>query len=488
LIVVDPHKDGSVVQVTDFYGKVLLPPKAFSNTAPELEAMVATIKQCLADHHIIDAIGGVERTGRYHGPVRRTLRRHWDVKMIHPYATKQLRQPASPGVKTDEVDLDAMTRAMITGYGREEPELPLLYSEWRAVNRMREDLVCKRTALKAQCQEKIQANMPGYSRLFGDLWDSEAALQIACLFGSPVAVKEAGAEKILRRLRRRGIRVLNSTVEGVLYWSTQAADPDPTWKLQRRLLRDCVSLLDHLTRHIGRYEVELLRRLVQAPAVRLLVTPGINVVSCAGYGSELGPISDYLNPRRITGRAGLFGGRYQTADTDRPQGLVLRGHNLRLRDATMEVARNLLQHNSHYRAWGEFHRQKGWKPSRTQAAVANRFARLSHAMLNDRPVNDHPCLRRRDSVLGKIFRFCHDYNLDQSTTQLLTEQALAQLPRDWWLHELNALQQGAWHSPSRRKPDAARRQTPTSVAAVIARLWELANPSNGGTESTTAQN
>jgi hypothetical protein len=49
-----------------------------------------------------DAIAVIERTGQYHVPVRCAFQAAGlEVRMVHPYATKQYRQPADPGNKTD---------------------------------------------------------------------------------------------------------------------------------------------------------------------------------------------------------------------------------------------------------------------------------------------------------------------------------------------------------------------------------------------------
>jgi transposase len=60
------------------------------------------------EHRLQDLIVAVERTGNYHLPVKRVFAAAgFETRIVHPFATKQFRQPANPGNKTDETDLAA---------------------------------------------------------------------------------------------------------------------------------------------------------------------------------------------------------------------------------------------------------------------------------------------------------------------------------------------------------------------------------------------
>jgi transposase len=64
----------------------------------------------------------IERTGRYHQPIQRAFTKAgFEVRIIHPLTTKQHRQPANPGNKTDDTDLAAIYRGGVNGFGLLEP-------------------------------------------------------------------------------------------------------------------------------------------------------------------------------------------------------------------------------------------------------------------------------------------------------------------------------------------------------------------------------
>src|SRR5207249_2577923 len=78
----------------------------------DLDAAVARVRQALADHDLHDCLVAIERTGRYHRVVQGAFSAAgFETRIVHPFATKQFRQPADPGNKTDDTDLAAIQRA-----------------------------------------------------------------------------------------------------------------------------------------------------------------------------------------------------------------------------------------------------------------------------------------------------------------------------------------------------------------------------------------
>lgn len=443
VLVVDSSKKNAEIWLTDFYGE---PVWDESRTVPitrgHLDHMVNVVAGSCREHGFKDLVVGIEQTGRYHRPVKRALEKRWEVKMIHPFVTKQLRQPASPGVKTDGVDLEAMDRAIIGGYGDNPRPLPALYTKWQLVHRAREDAVDRRTRLKQQSQERLHAFMPGYAGLFEHFWDTPAALAIAELYGSAKRLLTADVESIRERLRAKGMRIMRPTINRMLAWAADAPSADPGGALNRRIWRDNLRLVEHLSRDITRYERQLTGYLVQTPFVLLLSIPGINVVSAAGYGSEVGPITNYIKPSHINGRAGIYPSRYQSDETDCADGPMVGGRNARLRDAVMEITTNLILHNDYFQGWSDLRTKRGWSKKRIHVAMANRFNRIAYWMVAGQMLFDHPCLKKRHPVLKKVAVFSLAHGIRPETTMSLVAKAARQLPSDAVAGELNALEDG----------------------------------------------
>jgi transposase len=456
VLVVDSSKKNAEVWLTDFYGEPLWDEsRTFPITRGHLNELVNLVKGNCREYGLKDLVVGIEQTGRYHRPVKRELERIWDVKTIHPFVTKQLRQPASPGVKTDGADLEAMTRAIISGYGDNQQTLPLLYAEWQLVNRAMEDDVDRRRRLKQQCQERLNAFMPGYAALFKDLWKVPAALAIAELYGSAKRLTATDEEAVRKKLRSKGLRMMRRTINRLLAWAADAPSPDPGGALNRRIWSNDVRLIEHIGRDILRYERELASYLVQTPFVLLLGIPGINVVSASGYGSEAGPITHYTKPSHLNGRAGLFPSRYQSDETDCADGPMVGGRNARLRDAVMEIVTNLILHNDYFQGWSALRKQRGWPAKKIHVAVANRFNRIAFHMVAGRMVFDHPCIKKRHSVLKKVAVFSLAHGIKPETTMGLVAKAAGQLPDDAVEGELISLEEGLANLPSSEGVPAA---------------------------------
>jgi transposase len=472
ILAVDSSKKRFAVLLTDFYRKELSGLVVVENTRAGLEALIETVKALCEEHALEDLVAAVERTGRYHVPVRNALKEHWTVRMVHPFATKQLRQPADPGTKTELADLRAIVRQVVVGYGAEEPELPERWGAWRLVSREREDLVRTRARVRVQTRERLEALMAGYGALFKDLWGSPAALALAAHYGSGAAVLEAGFDGVLAWVRQAGHLAWRVTVSRIVQWATEAPDPDPNAMARQRLLRDQADHLEWLSARIGAYERDLADYLVDTPFVLLLAIPGINVVSSASYGAELGPIEHYLNPKKIAGRAGLYPSRYQSDEVDLANGPMVGHRNARLRDAILEIAHNLLRSNEHTKAWAHLRRERGWPAKKLHVAVGNKFARISYWILAGRMAFRHPFMNRRDAVLRKLVRFGSDHALPPETVRELLLRASRQLPSDLLEEEARAL--GERLRPRRKQ--RSRGGPPVRIGDILREIIEHLAP------------
>jgi transposase len=446
IVVVDSSKKNFCVKMSNFWGDPLWGPEDIPNTKGHLENLENTLNSFLPEHGLKDLVIGIEQTGRLHLPIKNVLGKRWPVKIIHPFTTKQLRQPFSLGTKTDAIDLDAMTRAMIGGYGSVEPPIPLAYRNWQCVNRVREDLVKKRSAIKCQCQERIQALMPGYCRLFSDFWTNETAVVLVEEFNSASHLLKMDVETLYKRLHKRGVRCKRKTLHRIKAWALDASPSGATASVEHRVLCDYLEIIRDLTQRIDEYEKILLDYLVQTPGILLLSIAGINVVSSSGYTSELGPIGNYPGPSHINGRAGLYPSCYQSDEVCRSDGPMVGGSNARLRDAILEIVHNLINHNGHFHAWSELREQRNWPTKKIRIAIANRFSRISYHMLAGNEVFNHPSSKGCEAILSKMIRFAADHNIPASRTMELIETVVWRLPYDALKYEEDALRSGAWRA------------------------------------------
>lgn len=440
IVCFDCAKVRSKLLLADFYGRVLIPPTFVPHNRPDLDAAVAQVRQAFVSHQLRDGVVAIERTGRYHRLVQRAFAAAgFETRILHPFVTKQYRQPVDPGNKTDDTDLAAIHRATVTGCALLEATRDEAWTTLLLLIRHRRDLVQKGAALNCQIREHLEAALPGFAACFDKLWESPVPWHLLRQFPTVAQLHTAGLTTICQSLRQAGIRFQQRTVQAVLAWAGQAAPADVAAGQHRRIALDLYDDRQRKTLEIQALEREIAGRLVHTPYVLLLSFPGINVVSAAEFAGEMGPITLYANSRTITGRAGLRPSRYQSDQVDRPNGPLLRCANRRLRAAILLIADNLIKCNHHFNAAAHRWQAAGKDPRHTRVKVALRFVRIAFHMVAGGQVFRHPAIQGRHYILDKLSAFHRAH--DSSVAQVLADMqaALAHIPRKEYAAEARPL-------------------------------------------------
>ncbi len=402
----DCAKARSKLLLADFYGRVLIPPTTVAHNRPDLDAAVAQVRRAFADHQLLDGLVAIERTGRYHRVVQRTFAAAgFETRILHPFVTKQYRQPVDPGNKTDDTDLAAIHRATVTGCALLEATRDEAWTTLQLVIRHRRDLVRKGAALNCQIRDHLEAALPGYAACFDKLWDSPIPWHLLHHFPTAALLRDAELTTLCHSLRQAGLRFQQRTVQAVLDWAQQAAPGDVAAAQHLRIALALYEDRQRKTLEIQTLEREIAGRLMQTPYALLLSFPGVNVVSAADFAGEMGPIEHYANPKAITGRAGLRPSRYQSDQVDKANGPLVRHCNRSLRAAILGVADNLIMCNHHFQALATQWAAQGKDARHTHVKVALRFCRIAFQMVAGRQVFRHPSLQGRHYILDKLTAF-----------------------------------------------------------------------------------
>src|SRR3954449_12343773 len=138
IIAIDPAKARSKWMMTDFYGNVLIPPTVLEHHARGFREAIEAIHLQIKNSSIKDMIVAIERTGKFHHPAKRAFAAAgFEVRIVHPFATKQFRQPAHPDYKPADPARPPPPRAAVNGFGLTDPAVPEDYLELRAWARHR---------------------------------------------------------------------------------------------------------------------------------------------------------------------------------------------------------------------------------------------------------------------------------------------------------------------------------------------------------------
>lgn len=465
VLCLDCAKLRSKFLLCNFFGNVLIEPTLLPHTRSDFDAAITRIRSTMAQHAIRDSIVAIERTGNYHRPVQDAFRRAGlETRLVHPFASKQYRQAADPGNKTDDTDLAAIFRAAVNGFGLIEPTWPDVFEQLRWLIRQRRDLVQKSSLLRCQIHEVLCVLMPGYVESFRDhFFDSPVALLLAQQTGSAQAILDLGLlglQQLLSALTPpRGCRL--DTLTRILQWAGNApSEPHP----QRDLLLSSLQRLEddrmHKTQQITALEAQIAHRLCRTSYVLLLALPGINVVGASELAGEIGPIEHYANANRITGRAGLAPSRYQSDTVDRANGPLRKRGNRRVRHALLQAADNLIRHNHHYLAKADGWRKQRKSPGWIHVKIAKSFSRLLFVILTNRCLYPHPACQAKHYILDKLMAFHRDCDTPMSLVMQDLEQAARHFPKTLLQEEGAALK-------AQLKQINKRRRGPVTLTSLI---------------------
>lgn len=455
VVSVDCAKARSKWMLCDFYGKVLIPPSVVPHGQCDFAEALSRLGKAVKAHALRDVLVAVERTGRYHHPVQRAFAGGgYEVRTVHPFATKQFRQPANPGAKTDDNDLAAIHRCAVNGFALAHPVVDPSWQELQLLIRHRRDWVRKCSALCCQIKDHLEAAMPGYSSCFPKLWDHPAALYLGLSCGSAEEIRRSDVGGISGWLREAQIGFQERTVRRVLEWACHAPPSDPAASQHRRIAQALNADRVQKERDIQALERDIAGRLARTPYILLLSVVGINVVSAADFAGEMGPIRHYAHSRCITGRAGLYPSRYQSDEVDLADGPLVRCGNRALRAAILGIADNLVTCNRHFRDLAERWAQAGKNPRWTRVKVAMRFCRIAFQMVAGQQVFRHPSIRERAYVLEKLMTFHREHQTGMNQTLADLQAAVDQLPKgehaaeaDPLVKELEAIEKGRRRGP-----------------------------------------
>jgi transposase len=462
IAMVDVAKERVQTQVCDFYGHEILPFAVYDQSRDGGQAFVQALRHAQKDAGLLDLVVAIERTGEYHRPMQRALlAAGFEVRIVHPLATHHFRQVAHPGIKTDPTDLAAIHRAVVTGFGLIERVVPPEYQQLQLLVRHRRDLVHKSSTLCCQLKENLHAIMPGYEKCFSEFWINTIAMPMARATGSADAVMPLGLSGLAQLVEHGHWPCHQTTLHKILQWAKAAPPGHP----QGQTIRSVVAHLDDdrlaKNRQIRELEREIAAQLVRTPFVRLLLIPGINVVSAADLAGEMGPIEHYANPNAITGRAGQFPSRHQSDEVDCPDGSLVRAANRRLRAVLMQIADNLIVCNHYFRAKAVIGRDAGKDPRWLRVKVSKSFTRIAYAIVAGAGPYRHPCLQDDHYVLRKLNEFHADHATPMGQVLPDLRAAIDQLPRTQHAHEARP-----WQAEYERR-QATRRRGPQPMSEII---------------------
>lgn len=388
VVAIDVGKNEFAVSVTDTARRKLLKPKlGCPMTAPSVRDVVGRISQLLPSDAVVKV--GIEAAGHYHLPLLAAAvwPTGWELLELNPaHVTEQRKVLGKRTIKTDVIDLEAMTELLLAGRGLPVTATEAVLVELTAWSAHRSRRVEIRSGLKNQLLGQLDRSFPGLTLALPDVLGTKVGRLVAAEFADPTRLVALGSTRLIRFGANRGLRIRKSEADKLLFAARDALPMPDAW-IARQVLAADLTLLADLDNQVRQAEAQLDRLLPASPFRTLTSVPGWGVVRAGNYAGALGAPARFSNPRQVYRSAGLNPIQYESAGK-RHDSVISREGSVELRRALIALGMGLWLNEPAATARAVELRARGKKGGVIACAMAHRANRIAFAMVRDQAVYD----------------------------------------------------------------------------------------------------
>lgn len=387
VVAVDVGKNQVALSVTDDQRHRLLGPVDFAMTRTGLSATIARIQSVLPAGVVVKV--GIEAAGHYHQPLMMPASwpAGWELLELNPgHVTEQRRVQGRRRVKTDAVDLEAITELVLAGQGSPVTDRSLVLGELAAWAGHRARKVAAQTALKNQLLGQLDRSFPGLTLALPDVLGTKVGRMLAEHFTDPTRLSALGETRFIRFCATRGLQVRRPVADRILQAAREAL-PTMDSAVAREMLAHDLRLLKTLEEQIAEAEAHLAGLLPRTPFAVLTTVPGWATVRAGAYGAALGDPDRWPGPRQIYRAAGLSPMQYESAGKRR-DGAISREGSVTLRRALVDLGVGLWLNDQPAKTYAAALRARGKKGGVIACALAHRANRIAYALVRDQKPYD----------------------------------------------------------------------------------------------------
>jgi transposase len=387
VVAVDVGKRSFAVSVTAADRRRLFGPVEVAMTGPAVSELIGRICAVLPPAGCVQV--AVEAAGHYHQPLLASSAwpAGWQVVELNPaHVTEQRRVMGRRRVKTDAIDLEAITELALAGRGQQVGDRGQVLGELAAWASHRGRRVATRTATKNQLLGQLDRAFPGLTLVLPDVLGTKIGRLIAREFPDPARLAALGPARLVRFAAVRDLQLRRPLAERLV---TAARDALPTRDaaVARQVLAADLTLLADLDRQVVAAEAELARLLPHSPFRTLTSVPGWGVVRAGSYGAAVGDPARWPGPRQLYRASGLSPTQYESAGRRR-DGSISREGNVALRRALIELGIGLWLTDPASKTYAAGLRARGTRGGIIACALAHRANRIAYALVRDQTSYD----------------------------------------------------------------------------------------------------
>lgn len=387
VVAVDVGKNTVALSVTDDQRHCLFGPIDFAMTRAGLSSTLDRIHAVLPPQVAVKV--GIEAAWHYHQPlmVPASWPAGWCLLELNPaHVTEQRRVQGRRRVKTDAIDLEAITELVLAGQGSPVTARALVLGELAAWVGHRSRKLSAQTALKNQLLGQLDRSFPGLTLALPDVLGTKVGRVVVEQFSDPARLAALGENRFIRFCSVRGLRVRRSLAARVVEAARNAL-PTRDAAVAREMLANDLRLLAALEEQIHNAETHLAQLLPQTPFAVLITVPGWATVRASAYGAALGDPARWPGPRQIYRAAGLSPMQYESAGKCR-DGAISREGSVTLRRALLDLGIGLWLNDQPAKTYAAGLRARGKKGGVIACALAHRANRIAFALVRDQKPYD----------------------------------------------------------------------------------------------------
>lgn len=381
VVAVDVGKRSAAVLVTDAARCRLLGPVEFEITGPGLGCVISQVQAVLAGRPLIRV--GIEAAGHYHRPLlSRSLWPGWEVVELNPaHVAEQRRVMGRRRIKTDALDLEAITELLLAGRGVLMGEPLAVISELTAWAGHRHRRVVTRVATKNQLLGQLDRCFPGLTLALPNVLNTQVGQLIAKDFADPHRLARLGVSRFIGFAAARGLRVRRPVADRLIAAARDAL-PCPDAAAARQILAADLCLLTSLDEQLHAAEARMAQLLPQTRFAPLLTVPGWGVVRVGNYAAAVGDPDRWPGAPQLYRAAGLSPIQYESAGRRR-DGSISREGSVSLRRALIDLGLGLWHSDPAAKRYGQQLRAHGKHGGVIGCAMAHRANKIAYALVRD---------------------------------------------------------------------------------------------------------
>jgi transposase len=381
-VAVDVGKTTVALSVTTPTRQRLFGPVDFPMTSPGLRGVLMKVQQVLPVGARVKV--GIEAAGHYHRPLLTpsSWPTGWELLELNPaHVTEQRRAMGRRRVKTDAIDLEAMTELVLAGRG--VPVLPRAevlgeLSAWAAHRTRR---VLTRTATKNQLLGQLDRSFPGLTLALPDVLGTKVGRLVAAEFTDPGRLAAMGSTRFVRYAAHRGLQVRSPLADRLV---TAARDglSTPDAAVARQVVAADLVLLNDLDTQIKAAEQRFADLLPSTVFETLTSVPGWGLIRAANYAAAVKDPARWPGHAQLYRASGLSPMQYESAGKRR-DGAISREGSVELRRALIDLGVGLWLSDQPSKTYAAGLKARGKRGGVIACALAHRANKIAYALTRD---------------------------------------------------------------------------------------------------------